>query len=429
MATPILNIPELAAGQATPYATANAMGRALEAAANDFLSVDLSSGNVALTAAQYRGYVLFRASGNTVARDLTLQAIKRLVIIDNSDGTATLSIKLGATTLTLSAGEKALYYTDGTANGLVAAGGIDINAYDTDTSPDAAADFLLTYDTSASAHKKVLIENLPFSGGGGSSAAGEDKNPIAILTDTKTAGTDGGTATSGTDITRDINTVNHDPDSIVSLSSNQVTLQAGTYKIDASAPSYDARAHSAWLYNVTDSVIPSGGEGSVEFCDPGSFIQSRSFISCVLTIPSAKVFEIRHRVSQTKTGNGLGNAGASWNQAVFTIIKIVKLTAYEQRYTIGRRTIDFASDANYTLSTTAGAEEWKDKFLTITDTGVVLTAGRDIIFPDENGPEYIFTNDTAQTLTCKRSGQTGVAVAAGNTVRIYHDGTDMVAAP
>lgn len=100
-----------------------------------------------------------------------------------------------------------------------------------------------------------------------------------------------------------------------------------------------------------------------------------------------------------------------------------------ERAIAGRLTVDLSSDANYTLVTTAGSEEWRDKFLTITDSGTALTAGRDIIFPDENGPEYIFTNDTAQTLTCKRSGQTGVAVAAGNTVRIYHDGTDMVAAP
>ncbi|WP_372810097.1 hypothetical protein [Litorivivens sp.] len=118
MATPILNIPELAAGQTTPYAVANAMGRALEAAANDFLSVDLSAGNVTLTAAQYRGYVLFRASGNTVARNLTLQAVKRLVVVDNSGGTATLSIVLGSTTLTLGPGKQMLAYTDGTANGL-----------------------------------------------------------------------------------------------------------------------------------------------------------------------------------------------------------------------------------------------------------------------------------------------------------------------
>lgn len=119
MATPILDIPELANGQVDQYITANEAFRLLEDAMADFLSVDLSSGNVTLTAAQYRAYVLFRASGNTVARNLTLQAIKRLIIIDNSAGTATLSIIVGSTTLTLALGKKALVYTDGTTNGLI----------------------------------------------------------------------------------------------------------------------------------------------------------------------------------------------------------------------------------------------------------------------------------------------------------------------
>lgn len=95
----------------------------------------------------------------------------------------------------------------------------------------------------------------------------------------------------------------------------------------------------------------------------------------------------------------------------------------------GRITVDFPSDANYTLVITAGSEEWKDKFMTITDSGTNLTAGRDVIFPAEEGPEYIIKNSTAQTLTLKISGQTGVTIATTNTGRFYYDGTDIVAAP
>lgn len=146
MATPILNIPELAALQATPYATANAMGRALEAAANDFLSVDLSSGNVALTAAQYRGYVLFRASGNTVARDLTLQAIKRMVAIENT-GSAVLTVKLSTTTIAVAPGANAILYTDGTATGLNELGGGLLNNYVATTNPAATDDVSDGYST------------------------------------------------------------------------------------------------------------------------------------------------------------------------------------------------------------------------------------------------------------------------------------------
>lgn len=42
----------------------------------------------------------------------------------------------------------------------------DINALSADASPDSAADYVVTYDASASAHKKVLLDDLPGGGGG-----------------------------------------------------------------------------------------------------------------------------------------------------------------------------------------------------------------------------------------------------------------------
>lgn len=98
------------------------------------------------------------------------------------------------------------------------------------------------------------------------------------------------------------------------------------------------------------------------------------------------------------------------------------------RAVAGRATIDFSSDANLTLSTTEGSDQWRDKVITFTDTGVVLTAGRDVVFPDKDGPvPYLIVNDTAQTLTCKLSGQAGVAITASSSDLIWYDGTDMVA--
>jgi hypothetical protein len=43
---------------------------------------------------------------------------------------------------------------------------LDVNGLTQDSTPDSAADYLVTYDASAGVHKKVLIEDLPFSGGG-----------------------------------------------------------------------------------------------------------------------------------------------------------------------------------------------------------------------------------------------------------------------
>lgn len=112
-----LNLTQVSAGQNTKEATINDADAAIEAALTESFSVVLTSGNVALTAAQYRGALAFITTGNAISRDLTLQAIKRTVWIKNG-GSATMNIKLGSTTLTLGAGRYSFYYTDGTANGL-----------------------------------------------------------------------------------------------------------------------------------------------------------------------------------------------------------------------------------------------------------------------------------------------------------------------
>jgi len=121
MTTPILNITECASGQVDQFAVYNEALRSLEKATQDFTEVDLASANAALTDANFRAYYLFRAKNNAVARDLILPANKRNFAVQNS-GSATLSIKLGSTPLTLTAGASAMYYADGTANGLIKLG-------------------------------------------------------------------------------------------------------------------------------------------------------------------------------------------------------------------------------------------------------------------------------------------------------------------
>ncbi len=115
----ILGITYLADGQVNQFAAVNAAIAALEAATNDSLSVDLSAGSYTLTAAEYRGYVRFFATGHAVARTLTLQAIKRAILVRNA-GTAVLSVVLSTTTVLVQPGDTRLLYTDGTAAGLAA---------------------------------------------------------------------------------------------------------------------------------------------------------------------------------------------------------------------------------------------------------------------------------------------------------------------
>ena len=114
MASPNLNITHIVSSQAQKEVTANEAFDALDAALCGQLSVDFTAGNVTLTNAQFRGSITFRATNLSVARDLTVPAIKRLFVVSNKDGTNTLTVKRGATSIAIASGKLALLYTDST---------------------------------------------------------------------------------------------------------------------------------------------------------------------------------------------------------------------------------------------------------------------------------------------------------------------------
>jgi len=153
---------------------------------------------------------------------------------------------------------------------------------------------------------------------------GQNKIPsYAKLSDVKSAGTNGGTFTSGSWQTRTLNTEDTDDDGIVSLSSNQFTLQAGTYRICASTPAYYIAAHKAKLYNITAAVDVILGTTEMSYTD-GS-ITTRSMVVGQFTISSASVFEIQHRCEITRATDGLGYRSNFGVAEVYTVVELWKL--------------------------------------------------------------------------------------------------------
>lgn len=122
MTTPILGIREIAGNQQNQYITANEAFRALEAAGNDFLGVDLAAGNASLTEAQFTAFYAFIAGGHNVARVLTVPASKRAFVVINA-GLANVTVTRGSSTVVVPSDASALLLTDGTADGLVGIGG------------------------------------------------------------------------------------------------------------------------------------------------------------------------------------------------------------------------------------------------------------------------------------------------------------------
>jgi len=152
-----------------------------------------------------------------------------------------------------------------------------------------------------------------------------------MLSDRKSSGTNGGTFTSGAWRTRDLNTENADAGGHCSLSSNEFTLAAGTYRITASAPAYWVGTHKARLYNVTDAAVQQdvGSNdmyGTSEYSRAGGttdHAQTHSFIKGRFTIASSKVLRIEHRCTTTYATLGFGVA-SSLASEVYTIVELIK---------------------------------------------------------------------------------------------------------
>lgn len=118
-----LDLSQVAAAQNQKEITINDQAGELDAALTETLDVDFTSGNVTLTATQFRESFEFNATNLSTARDLTCPAQKRFFLVNNEAGTDILTVKIGATSSPLAIGQAGLFYADGTANGLAAVGG------------------------------------------------------------------------------------------------------------------------------------------------------------------------------------------------------------------------------------------------------------------------------------------------------------------
>ena len=160
--------------------------------------------------------------------------------------------------------------------------------------------------------------------GSGNLSFGADSGGLnasyARLADVKGNTTQGGSFTSGAWRTRDITTEETDPDGIVSISSNQFTLQAGTYHIYASCCAVGVDNHNCRIYNITDSSTLLTGLANK---NQEENVSDYAHVRGQFTIAAAKTFELQHRCQTTVTTHGFG-AYASWNNNVYSTIEIYK---------------------------------------------------------------------------------------------------------
>lgn len=145
---------------------------------------------------------------------------------------------------------------------------------------------------------------------------------VLIANDTKAANTAGGAFNNGAWRTRDLNTVTANTITGASVSSNQISLPAGTYTAVAMAPAYSVDRHQARLYNATDAAEIALGAGA--YATTGSM--TASTVMARFTIAATKLIEIQHRASGSVATNGFGlpvNLGSNEIYSQITITKEV----------------------------------------------------------------------------------------------------------
>ena len=148
----------------------------------------------------------------------------------------------------------------------------------------------------------------------------------ALICDSKGNTTDGGTFTSGAWRTRDLNDEISDADSIVSISSNQFTLGAGTYCIKWKCPVLKVDHHVSKLILITSSVSSFNEKaGSSSYAGTGSVVQNESFGLARVTLTGSGAFEIQHRCETTKTTDGFGQPANGYaSESIYTTVEIFK---------------------------------------------------------------------------------------------------------
>jgi len=164
--------------------------------------------------------------------------------------------------------------------------------------------------------------------GDGSGLLGVGEFGLLHVRDEKPANTQGGTFTSGDWRTRDLTTVVTNEIAGASLSSNQITLPAGTYDVLAFAQGLRVNQHKTRLRDITNAVDLL--IGSSAFADTGAGAPgTESYVSGRFTITATTVIELQHRCITTVSTFGFGSNTNVGVIEIYADIVIRRITAVQ----------------------------------------------------------------------------------------------------
>ena len=148
----------------------------------------------------------------------------------------------------------------------------------------------------------------------------------AILADQKTSGTGGGTFTSGSWQTRDLQTAIYDGIGI-SFSTNEFTLPAGDYLIKWYAPAWRVSGHQSRLYKATaptgEVEVGSTAYSPAPVIHAGGNVLDWSLGAARVSEASPTAYTIEHQCQVTFAAEGYGPY-LSFGTEQFTVVEVFK---------------------------------------------------------------------------------------------------------
>ncbi len=176
----------------------------------------------------------------------------------------------------------------------------------------------------------TLVNSIQFLGAitnGGESALSSLTNfpglPFIHIQDQKSAGTDGGGSSATTWNKRTLNTEVTDTDGLSALSSDQITLDAGTYYIEATAPYYGAGSSKLRLRNTTGAATLLVGTPGREDVINGTVM---SPLAGRFTVAASQALELQHYSDTAHASDGLGKATGGSEIEVYADVRIWKIS-------------------------------------------------------------------------------------------------------
>jgi len=141
-----------------------------------------------------------------------------------------------------------------------------------------------------------------------------------IYEDQRTSGTVGGTVTTGSWQTKVLNTEVLDTGNHGSLSSNDITLDAGTYSFDAYAEFFQCQVVALRLYNVTDSVVIA--QGVNDYGQTSGVPHPR--VCGRLVLASSKTIRLQYRADGAGGSTQSQGIPTSWGTEIYTHLELWK---------------------------------------------------------------------------------------------------------